>query len=58
MAGSSPVAEKLKLPPDAVVQAFAYAFSVLMSPRFAEDAAEPQLQLVFQHDCVCASLTS
>ena len=49
------------MPPDAIVKAFAEAIRVLpahMSSRFSEvDANEPQLQLVFRHDCLCAPST-
>ena len=43
------------------MKAFAEAIRVLpahMSSRFSEvDANEPQLQLVFRHDCLCAPST-
>lgn len=49
------------MPPEAIVKAFAEAIRVLpahMSSRFSEvDANEPQLQLVFRHDCLCAPST-
>ena len=44
-----------------MVKAFAEAIRVLpahMSYRFSElDANEPQLQLVFKHDCLCGPIT-
>ncbi|KAK9825131.1 hypothetical protein WJX81_002021 [Elliptochloris bilobata] len=56
LAGSTAVADRLNMPPEAIVKAFAEAIRVLpahMSSRFSEvDANEPQLQLVFRHDCL------
>jgi len=61
LAGSSAVSDRLNLPPETVVKAFAEAIRVLpahMSYRFSElDANEPQLQLVFKHDCLCGPIT-
>jgi len=60
LAGSSAVADRLNLPPETIIKAFAEAIRVLpahMSYRFSEVGAnEPQLQLVFRHDCLCGPI--
>ena len=54
VAGSSTVADRLNVPSEAVVEAFAFAFGS-MSPQSAYDASQPELELVFQHDCLCVA---
>lgn len=53
VAGSSTVADRLGVPSEAVVEAFAFAFGS-MSTQSSDNASQPELELVFQHECLCA----